>query len=1647
MKCNISIYLFASSFLLYSAKAKNDYDMIENEKTLDVYKEKLNELDKNKYENVHTNDKKIFNFIENKLDILNNSKFNKRSKSYVTPDNIDKKISLLNKHNNQETFNNNYQSFLYTSSLIKENKYIPVNAVRVSRILSFLDSRVNKTRNSPTNNGDLSTCREKRRGMKWHCRKKDNNKKYVCIPDRRIQLCIVNLSIVKTYTKETMKNHFIEASKRESQLLFEKNYKKYDSKFCNDLKNSFLDYGHLAMGNDMDFGGYTTKAEDKIQEVFKTAHRKESQDKIKSFRKTWWNEFRNELWEAMIYQYKNKLSNCKNIPKDELQINQWIREWHGEFVLERNKRLELPKSKCNNNKLYEACEKVCIDPCMEYKDWIINSEFEWNTLSKEYDTQNVSNKNAENYLSKFADSKNNAKVSLLFKSCDDEYSKYCDCKHTTTLVKSVMNGKENTTENERQTVDLKDFTKFGCNEKSVETNKKVWECKKPDTSSSKVVCVPPRRQELCLGNIDRIYDKNLLMIKEHILAIAIYESRLLKRKYENKGNDKVCNVIKKSFADLKDIIKGTDDWNDLSHRKLVGKINTNSNYVHRNMANDKHFRDGWWEKIKNDAWSVMRWVFNDKTVCKENDIENIPQFFRWFSEWGDDYCEDKIKMIDTLKVPCQEKGCEDNNCKSKCNSYKEWISKQKDQYNEQVKKYKGYQTGNNYKIYPEIQSMNPEDYLKKYSKKCSNIKFETEFNETFPSEYKDKCTICSKVNNVSIPVVSNGPKEPEKVVPEIKSTIDSSSINNSSGTVERDTSKSLTYPNKDNLGSSSNEHKEVTRDREPETPEHKKLETPKELPNEQHKMEQEKSKDLLQEKLKETMDAGGLEETRLPGSENDDSEQTLKTSSDIETNGESEREQSTLEGNVSDGQSQKTQEFSSSTSVKNHLSDNPVLRENNKETNNAPKESIESTLQEEIKSTAQEVNSSITEEPERNDLDAQGVGTLKDTTLSNDTSRNEHDDQRTSENQGLEETVVITEPNNVITDPDKDHKNVDTQGDKGPSVVSDLVSGSVSNEPKELKDINPKDMPESPIMNHGTDGSQIGIKGVSEGTSNIRSENSTVNTEMPIVDGINEGDDVRTEDKGVNKDDINNENVVGDGKGNDLQAGSNSNPERVSSSDENHSEVENKQMEHKDLKKEADEEKEIKVTTTQDINGLENNERSEASSSINTIQNSGESIDRNVEKALSDTLESSSSSPDGRISNEKLSEDIVNSDQNDTNPSGRLPNMEEGSTGTVTDSKSTVTSKGNEDTVLKKTADREPNTSTVKKGLENDKESLNQRGPFNILDANSEEINKYGREKDRMLDNDLENTNKNKEPLRDVKEKAIDNGAKENEPHTNGHNVKTVDKNGHVLHLKDMKRSEKESVQIPTQNISIGQKKNLQEHKFNTRNNIQEHGSPEKNQNTPGFHGRRNDMVNHSNSVLSAGSNVSNLNNTQGSYNLNDQKLNLELYEKRDVITTRKEIKESADRNKCENEISAKYCAHMVDEKIPSKICSKEKTRNMCCAVSDYCMRYFTYGSEEYYNCTKKEFEDPSYICFRKEAFSSMPYYAGAGVLFIILIILGSLQAKDQSSEGVMDENNGNNFSFEVTDNLDKLSNMFNQQVQETNINDFSEYNEDINAY
>ncbi|KEG02405.1 hypothetical protein YYE_03144 [Plasmodium vinckei vinckei] len=101
------------------------------------------------------------------------------------------------------------------------------------------------------------------------------------------------------------------------------------------------------------------------------------------------------------------------------------------------------------------------------------------------------------------------------------------------------------------------------------------------------------------------------------------------------------------------------------------------------------------------------------------------------------------------------------------------------------------------------------------------------------------------------------------------------------------------------------------------------------------------------------------------------------------------------------------------------------------------------------------------------------------------------------------------------------------------------------------------------------------------------------------------------------------------------------------------------------------------------------------------------------------------------------------------------------------------------------------------------------------------------------------------------------------------------------------------------------------------------------------------------------------------------KKLDESEYKSRNVNNTRNKIINLAKENMCINDISSKYCDYMKD-KISSGSCSNNERKQLCCSISDYCLNYFDYNSNKYYDCTKNEFSDPSYKCFNNEEYSSI---------------------------------------------------------------------------
>nr|P50493.1 RecName: Full=Duffy receptor beta form; AltName: Full=Erythrocyte-binding protein; Flags: Precursor [Plasmodium knowlesi]AAA29603.1 erythrocyte binding protein [Plasmodium knowlesi] len=151
----------------------------------------------------------------------------------------------------------------------------------------------------------------------------------------------------------------------------------------------------------------------------------------------------------------------------------------------------------------------------------------------------------------------------------------------------------------------------------------------------------------------------------------------------------------------------------------------------------------------------------------------------------------------------------------------------------------------------------------------------------------------------------------------------------------------------------------------------------------------------------------------------------------------------------------------------------------------------------------------------------------------------------------------------------------------------------------------------------------------------------------------------------------------------------------------------------------------------------------------------------------------------------------------------------------------------------------------------------------------------------------------------------------------------------------------------------------------------------------------------------------SNSNELYSHNNLNNRKLNIDQYEHRDVKATREKIILMSEVNKCNNRASLKYC-NTIEDRMLSSTCSRERSKNLCCSISDFCLNYFELYPYEFYNCMKKEFEDSSYECFTKGSSTGIGivYFATGGAFLIILLLFVSknVASNDYEEEATFDE-------------------------------------------
>ncbi|SOV84229.1 erythrocyte membrane protein 1, PfEMP1, putative [Plasmodium reichenowi] len=291
-----------------------------------------------------------------------------------------------------------------------------------------------------------------------------------------------------------------------------------------------------------------------------------------------------------------------------------------------------------------------------------------------------------------------------------------------------------------------------------------WDCNKGTNKLyENDICLPPRRKHMCTKQLENIRTASIKttddLLKE-VLITGVSEGKRLKQQWEKTENGAhkkkkhfLCDAMKYSFADLADIIKGTDIWKgNREQQKIQKRLVTIFRNIYDNLEKNEHekykygtkfqnLRSAWWDAHRKEIWNAMTCsapddcffvkrgkgdgsdieflTFSKHKKCGHNKeppvYDYVPQILRWITEWSEHFCELQEKNYYLLKEKCTDyiekdsKSIDDshnmkcNTCKTKCEEYSKFIKKWNSQYNNLEKKFKElYDKANNIKTYDEF---------------------------------------------------------------------------------------------------------------------------------------------------------------------------------------------------------------------------------------------------------------------------------------------------------------------------------------------------------------------------------------------------------------------------------------------------------------------------------------------------------------------------------------------------------------------------------------------------------------------------------------------------------------------------------------------------------------------------------------------------------------------------------------------------------------------------------------------------------------------------------------------------------------------------------------------------------------------------------
>ncbi|ETW32867.1 hypothetical protein PFTANZ_06412 [Plasmodium falciparum Tanzania (2000708)] len=290
-------------------------------------------------------------------------------------------------------------------------------------------------------------------------------------------------------------------------------------------------------------------------------------------------------------------------------------------------------------------------------------------------------------------------------------------------VKALLDGKD-----ELDTIN-------SCNKKY----DRLWDCKNNIDPKYTGACMPPRRQALCIYNLESINTNSEDDLKKAFVKCAAIETHFLWKHYKIKNpkadNDLNEGIIPEdfirqmyyTFGDYRDLCMNKNIGNDMSdvESKINDVFSNNEDKLPEGKSPGGLTREEWWKEYAPQIWEGMLCAlpgtanFQNKEDYKDppEDFAKRPQFLRWFTEWGDEFCTERKKLEDKVGTACKSdyEGCKKNkgsdNCVSACNEYKQYIEDKKKQYDKQNEKFEAVKSGGEQE-YKDILNDDAPEYLK-----------------------------------------------------------------------------------------------------------------------------------------------------------------------------------------------------------------------------------------------------------------------------------------------------------------------------------------------------------------------------------------------------------------------------------------------------------------------------------------------------------------------------------------------------------------------------------------------------------------------------------------------------------------------------------------------------------------------------------------------------------------------------------------------------------------------------------------------------------------------------------------------------------------------------------------------------------------------